>query len=112
MLRVSPLVVVLAFVLTIVGFFLGLMLVVGCSENLHPNTDRTRVCESMRAWDGLKYWLVVLSPALVLLASQAFPWFRRHPLLATTAIVLVIAPVWTYLLLVVSSNIGDTTISS
>jgi hypothetical protein len=103
---------VLAFGLAIAGFFLGLMLGVGCSENLHPNTDRTRVCESMRAWDGFKWWLIVLSPALLLLASQAIPWFRRHPLLTTTAIVLVMAPVWTYLLLVVSSNIGDTTISS
>lgn len=101
------LVVALALVFVGVGVVLGTALGVACSENLHPYTDRTAVCESM-AWAGLEWWLVVLSPALVLLGSQAVPLCRRHLLLTATAIALAAGLGWTYLLLGVSSNIGDT----
>jgi hypothetical protein len=48
----------------------------------------------------------------VLLASQVVPWFRRHALLAAVLVLLATIAGWIYLLLIVSSNIGDTTISS
>ncbi len=104
---------VFAFVLVVAGLFLGMLLGLGCSENLHPNTDRTRVCEATTGSEArLVFWLIVLSPAALFLASQLVPWLRRHWVLSAIAIVLAMSVGWTYLLLVVSSNVGDTTISS
>ncbi len=108
----APLVVGCAIGLVVVGLALGLMLVVGCSENLHPNTDRARMCDTMQGRSGFTWWFAVLCPALVLLASQVVPWFRRHALLTAVSILVVTVAGWSYVLLIVSSNIGDTTISS
>jgi hypothetical protein len=76
---------------------------VGCSENLHPNTDRTRVCEAVEAWVGITWWVLVVAPAVLFLGSQSLPWFRRHSLLSAISVLLAMSAVWTYLLLVTSS---------
>lgn len=103
----GPLVAGLALGLLAGGLFLGLMFIVGCSENLHPGTDRKRVCDSLQESGGFGWWLAVLFPALVLAASQIAPWFRRHVILTATTIILVAIAGWTYALLVVSGNIGS-----
>jgi hypothetical protein len=92
----------LALALAFAGLFLGLMFVVGCSENLRPGTDRTRVCDSMQGDNGYRWWLAVLTPALVLLLSQAVPWFRRHAVITATSIALVMGAFWAYVLVAVS----------
>jgi hypothetical protein len=104
----GPLVALFALGLVALGLVLGMALGVGCSENLDSNTDRGRVCESMTAWDGMNWWLAVLSPALVLLVSQVVPWLRKHALITAVSVTVGAGALWTYLLLIVSSNIGDT----
>ena len=97
-------------------------LAIGCSENVFPYTDRARVCNSFGIGDagntyGSEGWgsapynglLALCLPVLVLLLSQAIPWLRRHALPTALAILVVTVAGWTFLLLVVSSNIGDTT---
>lgn len=102
----GPLVAGLALAFLAVGLVLGVMFIAGCSENLHPGTDRKRVCDSLQESGGFGWWLAVLSPALVLVASQIAPWCRRHTVATASAIGLVAAAGWTYALLVVSGNIG------
>ena len=107
--RLRPLLVaVLAFGVLVAGLFLGVLLLVGCSENLHPGTDRTRACE---AWEsGFRWWLLVTLPPALLLVGGFLPGKRRFSLGLMICVVLGFGAVWAYLLLVVSSNIGDTSI--
>ena len=90
------------------GLFLGMLLGIGCSENVYANTDRADVCDTVRAWDGFTWWFLVLSPAALFVGSQLLPWFQRHALTAFVSVAIVLGGIWVYLLLVVSSNIGDT----
>ena len=102
------LVVALAVGLLLVGLVFASMLWVGCSENLHPGTDRTRACE---AWSGgLGSLLLLALPPLLVLVGGFIPLPRRFSLVLMVCVVLGFAGVWTYLLLVVSGNIGDTTL--
>ena len=102
------LVVALAVGLLLAGLLFTTMLWVGCSENLHPGTDRTRACE---AWSGGLGGLILLAlPPLLVLVGGFLPWRRRFSLVVMVCVVLGFAAVWTYLLLVVSGNIGDTTL--
>lgn len=59
----GPLVAAIGLGLVFGGLFAGLLLGVGCSENVHPYTDTARVCDSFSAWDGFNWWLAVLGPA-------------------------------------------------
>ena len=104
----SPLVLPLAVGLLLAGLSCGMLFGVGCSENLHPYTDRTRTCEAISAWGGLWWWAAVLAPPVALLVTQLTAWGRGHVLATTLLIAIVLSAGWTYLLLVVSSNIGDT----
>ena len=90
-----------------VGLIGGLLFTVGCSENLFPGTDRERICNSIG--ETPQWHLLVLAPLFALSLTQAFAWFRRRAWLAALAILLVTVLGWTYLLLIASSNIGDTT---
>jgi hypothetical protein len=106
-LRPTPLI-TSAIVITGVALVGGFYFAIGCSENLHPGTDRERICTDITGWDD--WLLLTFSPLLALFASQAIPWIRRHPWLAGLAILTVTISGWTTLLLIASSSIGDTSI--
>jgi hypothetical protein len=88
-----------------VTFVCGLGFAAGCSENLHFGTDRERVCNGVQ---GVSWLLLLIAPMLALVLSQAIALFRRHPALTALAILTLTLAGWTFLLLIVSSNIGDT----
>jgi hypothetical protein len=85
-----------------VGLVLGLGMVVSCSENVSPYTTRGDVCGSFQGENGYRWWLAVLGPPLLLLLSQAVPWFRRHAVIAATTIALGMGAFWTYVLIAVN----------
>jgi hypothetical protein len=92
------------------SLYLGAALQIGCNTDTFPDRgDAPRMCDATGGDGGfpIRWWLLVLAPTAVLLLSQLVPWCRRNLLRTATAIALVAAAGWTFVLMVVNGNIGD-----
>jgi hypothetical protein len=92
------------------SLYLGAALQAACNMDTFPDRgDAPRMCEAAGGDGGfpIRWWLLVLAPALALLASQLVPWCRRNLVLTATSIALVAGAGWTFVLMVVNGNIGD-----
>jgi hypothetical protein len=84
-----------------IGLAAGLLLTVGCSENVHPGTRRD-VCNAFTS-GALAWWLAVLWPAALYASSWVVPALRRRGVLAGIVVAALAVVFWTILLGVVST---------
>lgn len=89
-----------------VGYFLGQLFELGCSENVEPGTTQDDVCAGVGELWSFTWWLAVLWPAVVLALTLLIPRLDRHEVAVVAVIGLMMAAFWTPLLLAVTGNVG------
>ena len=103
-------IVLLAVAFTIVNAYLWVAVVIVChGDTFNAMSDAGSMCAAVGASGDsldLKWLLIVLTPALVLLGSQAAPWFRRHLLKTVVFIVAGAGGAWLYVISFVNGDFG------
>ncbi|MDQ3995192.1 MAG: hypothetical protein M3265_10405 [Actinomycetota bacterium] len=95
----------LTLVLLLSGLIGGVLVALGCSENVDAGTARGSVCSALGEPGGAGWWLLALAPAAVLLASATTRWGRIRLVQIGVAVFLGAAAVYGFLLAVVTSNL-------
>lgn len=95
----------LTLVLLFSGLVGGVLVGLGCSENVDAGTARGSVCSALGEAGGARWWLLALAPAAIFLAGATTPWGRTRLVLLAIAILLVTAAVDGLLVAVVTSNL-------
>jgi hypothetical protein len=103
--RSALLAVSLALILFVAGFIGAVLVGLGCSENVDVHTARGLVCSSLGEPVGMRWWLLALAPAAILLAGATTLWGRTRLVPLAIVILLITAAVDGFLLAVVTSNL-------
>ncbi len=95
----------LALVLFVAGLIGAVLVGFGCSENVDVRTARGLACSSLGEPGGIRWWLLALAPAAILLVGATTPWGRKRLVQLAIAVLLVTAAVDGFLVAVVTSNL-------
>ena len=85
----------------VAGLGAGLMLTVGCSENLQPGSSRKETCDTV-AGGVLNWWIAVLWPAALFGVSRLIPSLNRHGIVVSLVVAVLAVAFWTPLFVVVN----------